>query len=185
NALPLALAALAGALERIAQTVGLVHGGGVDGALLATARVGVGHLGIDLRIAGDLLLAQDNAVLDEDIPAAVAHAVDAVSGVANAVPGPLVAIHVFPAAVRILAGQDVADRLEAIERPDVATKQGSRTGHPQPFQDVASLDLEHRHTSPHPRRAPLRPLCPTGTRPMPVRKGAGSLSRQRHRNPRS
>ena len=145
DALPLARAPLTGALERVAQAVGLIHGGGVDGALLTAARVGVGHLGIDLRILGDLFLAQDDAVLHIDVPATVAHAIDAVSGVADAVPGPLVAVQVFPTAVGILAGQGIADRLQTVEGPDVAAEQGAGARHPQPLQDIASLDLPHAH----------------------------------------
>src|SRR5690606_2186067 len=146
NALPLALAALAGALERIAQTVGLVHGGGVDGALLATARVGVGHVGVHLRVLGDLFLANDDAVLHVDVPGAVAHAVDAVGGVADAVPAPLVAVQILPATVGVFIRQGLgANRLQPIERPDATAKHGAGSRHAHTFQDIASFDLPHRH----------------------------------------
>src|SRR5690554_238919 len=145
DALPLAFAALAGALERVAQAVGLVHGGGVDGTLLTPPGVGVGYVGVHLGILGDLLFAQDDAVLHIDIPATVAHAVDTVGGVTHVVPGPLVAVQVFPAAVRIFTCQRIADRLQAIERPDIATEHGASTGQAQSLQEIAPLQLPHPH----------------------------------------
>ena len=119
DALPLAGAALARPLERVADAVCLVHGGGVDGAFLAAARVGVGHFRVDRGVFGNLLFANDDAVFDEDVKRAVAHAVDAVRRMAHLVPGPLVAVQVFPAAVRVLGLQRVLDGFEAVECPDV------------------------------------------------------------------
>src|SRR5690554_7564754 len=149
DALPLALAALAGPLQREAQAVGLVHGRGVDRPLLAAPRVGVGHVGVHLGVLGDLLLANDDAVLHIDVPGAVAHAVDAVGGVAHAVPAPLVAVEILPAAIGVLAGQGIAHGLQPVERPDIAAAEHGAGGprEAQPLQEIAPLKLPHPHNT--------------------------------------
>ena len=83
DALPLALAAGAGAPHRVEEPVGAVHDLRVLHALVAAARVGVRHVGRDGRVAGRLVLAGHLARgVGPDLPGAVPLAVDAVVGVA-------------------------------------------------------------------------------------------------------
>ncbi len=77
HALPFAFAALADAFQRIAQPVALIHRGRVDRAFLAAARIGIGDIGVDLRVFRQLLFPQHDPVFDKDIKSAVPNAVDA------------------------------------------------------------------------------------------------------------
>ena len=143
DALPLALAALARALHRVAQPVALVHRGGVDGALLTAARVGVGGVRVDLRILGELLLAQHDAVLHVDAERAVADAVDAVRGVSHVVPGELVAVEVFPGPIGIVLVEGVVERLQLVERPGAVGGEHADAGERRGAEEVPPSDCLH------------------------------------------
>ncbi len=110
--LPPARAALAGALQRIAQAILLVHGLRMDGALVATAGIGVRDLPAHGRIRPELLLADDSAVLGVYLPGAVALAVDAMEGEAPGIPPAVLelpAVEILPAPVRIASRQGIPD----------------------------------------------------------------------------
>ena len=112
-------------------------------ALLAAARIGVGHVGIGLRILGELLLAQDDAVLDIDGERAIADAIDAVGRVTYMVPGPLLAVQVLPVAVRIFAAQGVIDRLELVERPGAVGEYHAGAGERGRTQEFSAIKRTH------------------------------------------
>ena len=104
DALPLALAARARALERIEQAILFVHGLGVDRSLVAAAGIGVGDIRADLRILRELFLARHHAVLGEYAEGAVALAVRAVKGKALGIaarPGEFLAVEILPGAVGV------------------------------------------------------------------------------------
>ena len=115
----------------------------MDGAFLAATRVGIRHLRVDRRVFGDLLFAYHDAVFDEHIECTVAHAVDAVRGVTNLVPGPLVAVEVFPATVGVLRQQGVLDGLQAVERPSVVAADDACAHGTQALQKPPTFELEH------------------------------------------
>src|SRR3990172_5972494 len=102
DALPLARAALADALERVLHPRRIVHAGAVTPALLAAARVEVRRVGADSRIVRRLLLAPDDPVLYVHVPGAVrlVPAVHEVRAADALVPPPLVAEHILPSAIR-------------------------------------------------------------------------------------
>ena len=143
DALPLALAALAGALHRVAQAVALVHRRRVDRALLAAAGVGVGGVRVDLRILGELLLAQHDAVLHVDAERAVADAVDAVGGVAHVVPGELVAVEIFPVAVGIVFVERVGEWLQLVQRPGAVGGEHADAGERRGAEEFPPSDCLH------------------------------------------
>ena len=80
---------------------------GVGDAALAAARLVGGQLGIEARVVERLQLPGDDALLDVDVPAAAAGAVDAVGRAHDLVVGPAVAVEVLPRA--LLRGEDVLD----------------------------------------------------------------------------
>ncbi len=97
--LPPALAALAGAFERVRQARFAVHVEGVARSLLAAARVEVRDGGIRLRVDTRLFLVDNGAVLHEDVvgAATLVPAVEQVGAPGHAVPTP-------PFSVRVAAG---------------------------------------------------------------------------------
>jgi hypothetical protein len=106
HALPAALAALPHALQRVREPTAVVHAVAVAGSLLAAARVEVGHVGVGLLVAADLLLAPDDSVAHVHVPgaAAVVAAVDVVGALHDPVPPPLPAVQVGRLAVAHGAG---------------------------------------------------------------------------------
>src|ERR1019366_3794202 len=101
DALPLARAAFADALERVFHARRVVHAGAVAGALLTAARIEVGGIGADRRVVSGLLLAPHQAILDEHIPRAVGliPAIHEVRAAYHFVPGPFAPVDVLPRAV--------------------------------------------------------------------------------------
>jgi len=100
DSLPFALAALADALHRILDAVGVVHHVAPGTSLLAAAGVPVRAVGIDDGILARLFLAPDDAVPRVHVPQAVAGiAVDEVGAVGDLVPLPLIPVQVFPIAI--------------------------------------------------------------------------------------
>ncbi len=99
DALPLALAARALALQRVQHALLAVHVLRLAQPLLAAARAVVGRVVARAPVLALLLLAPDDAVLDVDVEGAVTGAVDAAAAAHDAVPGPLLPHQVFPAAV--------------------------------------------------------------------------------------
>jgi len=95
------------------------------------------------RILGDLLLAEHDAVLDEHVEGAVAHAVDAVGGMPDAVPDPSVAVQVLPIAARVLLVQEIAYRLQAVERSGAAVDQHAGSDGTRSLEKVPALELQH------------------------------------------
>lgn len=145
----------ADALERIADPVAFVHRGGMDRALLATARVGVGNIGIDLRILRQLLFTQDDPVLHIDVEGTVTEAVDAVGGRADLVPGELPAIEVLPVAVGVFLGQRVLERFKPVQGPGLVRRQNPGTGKRRITQEIPTLHAQHVFLLPITR--PARP----------------------------
>ena len=97
DAPPFALAARAGPLHRRGQPGRAVHDFRIAGALLASSGIEIGHAGFGGLVVGRLFLADDDAVLDIDVPVAGAAAVQpAVGALGHAVPGPALAVEVFP-----------------------------------------------------------------------------------------
>ncbi len=113
NPLPLTLAALARATERVEHALVGVDVVRVTGPFLAPARVRVGEALVERRVVAGLFLAPDLAVLDVDVPRARAGAVDAVGRAGDGVPVPLVAVEVLPVPIRIRP-DGVVDRFEAV-----------------------------------------------------------------------
>jgi hypothetical protein len=100
DARPLALAALAGALQGIEDALGAVQVLAPGIPFLAAHGVHVRHAGLDGAIHAGLLLPHGDAIAHVDSVEAVAGvAVDAVAAPGYLVPGPLLAIEVFPGAV--------------------------------------------------------------------------------------
>ncbi len=101
DALPFVLTARAHPLQRMRHPRRVVHPLRVATALLAAARVVVGQLVVDLLVFRRLLLAEDQAILHIHVPGTVGliPAVHDVRATHHLVPGPLLAIHVLPAAV--------------------------------------------------------------------------------------
>ena len=127
DALPLALAPLAGALQGVQDTLGGVEELAPGGALLAAHGVHVRHALLDGGEGARDLLQPDEAVLHVDPVGAVAGvAVHAVGAPGHLVPGPLLAVEVLPAAVggRLLAGLE----LEVLEVE--ATQGGTKHRYP-------------------------------------------------------
>jgi hypothetical protein len=89
------------ALQGMEQTRRVVHAFAVAGALLAAARIEVGHQGIRLRVVGDLLLAPDDSVLHVDVPGAAAliGAVHVVGAARHPVPDPTLPVEILPVAI--------------------------------------------------------------------------------------
>jgi hypothetical protein len=100
DALPLALASLAGALQGVEDALGGVEELAPGGAFVAAHGVHVGDALLRGLVEAGLFLAPDHAVLDVDAERAVSGvAVDAMGAEGDLVPGPLLAPEVFPAAV--------------------------------------------------------------------------------------
>ena len=89
----------AAADQRIFDALRRIHVPGVAGTPRAAARFMVGQVGTGARIVGLLDFPGDQAVLDENLPAARAGAVHPVGGAHHLVLLPAAAIGVFPAAV--------------------------------------------------------------------------------------
>ena len=102
DALELALAALADALQRMGDPVRRIVAMAPAGSLLAAHRIHVGNARLDRGEAAGLLLAHDAAVLHVDPPRAAARvAVDGMASPRHRVPGPALAVGVCPASVSI------------------------------------------------------------------------------------
>ncbi len=98
DALPLAAAPLAHALHGDREPARAVHQLRVAGALLAAARIEVRHAGFGGLVPGALLLANDDPVFHVEVPGAGAPAVGpAVGALGDRVPGPALAVEIFPA----------------------------------------------------------------------------------------
>ncbi len=112
------------AYQRMLDTVRAIQIPGERCATLATARLVVGQIVACTRVVGLLHLERDQAVLDENLPAATAGAIDTVSGAHHLVMLPAMAVGIFPLAILIgddavtvgKAGLDLVEEFQAIQK---------------------------------------------------------------------
>ena len=141
NPLPLTLAALARATERVEHALVGVDVVGVAGPFLTASRIGVGEVVVDGRVVAGLFLSPDLPVLDVDVPRARPGAVDAVGRPGHGVPVPLLAVEIFPLAVGVVADR-VVDGLQsrhAVVR-DGEARRAEEGGDAESLHEVASAD---------------------------------------------
>ena len=128
--LPLAGAALAGALHRILDPGRLVHGGAVDAAHRASTGVVVGDVLAGLGVGGGLFLAPDDPVLDVRLERAGGVAVRAqVRDAHDLVPGPFLAVDILPAAVLVCRREQLLEAHAGVERNEATDSWALRNDH--------------------------------------------------------
>ena len=155
--LPLAFPALADSLERRGESRPVVHAVAVAGPFLTAARVEIGEIGVGLLVAGDLLLAPDDAVLHIDVPgAALIAAVGVVGALGHAIPCPLLPVEIPEAGVLDRAGC-LSNRIRAhLHRPVAFTaaemEEGERHSTASRHYETSTCQLSiHDFLRPPPR----------------------------------